>query len=180
MQQGNRWTLIISIVITILIATIGRLIPHLSNATPLASIALLSGFMFNKRAGLLIVSFSLLLSDILLSILHGYPIFGSWTIFSYSGFILITLFAPNLLSQHRYLKLSGYLVSITMLYWVWTNFGTWLLSGIYSHSIIGLEACFTMALPFLRHALLGNVLYTTLFLLCLRPAVNRLQQQMEP
>lgn len=179
MLQANRWTLIIAIVLTLFIATAGRLIPHLANATPLASLALLSGFLFNKRIGLLIIGLGLLISDIVLSVIHGYAIFGSWSLFTYSGFLFITLFSPNLLSQHRYLKLGGYLISVTMVYWVWTNFGTWLLSGLYAHTATGLGSCYLMGLPFLRHAMLGNILFTTLFIICLMPVVSTLKRPME-
>lgn len=178
MQQRNRSTIIVAVVLTFLIATIGRLIPHLANATPLTSLALLSGFLFNKRLGLIIIGSSLLMSDLLLSLIHGYAMFGSWTLFTYSGFLLITFFSPSALSQHRFLKLGGFLVSVTMLYWLWTNLGTWLFSGLYVHTASGLGACYLMALPFLGHAMLGNILYTSLFLICLSPMMKRINRKL--
>lgn len=173
MLQPKKRTLILSAVLAIIIATLGRLIPHLDNATPLASLAILSGTLYNKKIGFILITLSLMLSDLLLSWLHGYSIFGTWSIFTYSGFWMMSLFAPNIESKQRYTKLTLYTVSVTLLFWLWTNFGTWLLSGLYATTLQGLNQCFIMGLPFLRHAILGNLGYMALFVLALQPVVNR-------
>ncbi|MFN7098516.1 MAG: DUF6580 family putative transport protein, partial [Gammaproteobacteria bacterium] len=52
-------------------------------------------------------------------------------------------------------------------YWLWSNLGVWL-AGWYSYSISGLLNCYSMALPFLSHALLGNVCWFALCSLLLK------------
>lgn len=178
MQPRKFWMFATSFLIALIIATVGRLIPHLPNATPLASLALLSGYLFEKRMGLLLIFLSLLISDVLLSFIDGYAAFGAWSVFTYSGFMVITLLSPTVCSQHRFLKLAGYIVGITLFYWVWTNLGTWLVTNIYPRSVYGLWSCFTMGLPFLRNALVGNLIYSSLFLLGINPAVSYFKQQM--
>ncbi|MSP53081.1 MAG: hypothetical protein EXR81_02365 [Gammaproteobacteria bacterium] len=53
----------------------------------------------------------------------------------------------------------------TLAYWLWTNFGTWLMSNMYSHDAAGFLDCYLAALPFLRNALIANIIYILIFYL---------------
>lgn len=150
----------------IIIAILGRIVPHLPNATPLTSLSLLSGVLLTRPKALTATLFSLLISDFLLAYFHHYPVIGSWTLFTYSGFACLVFLGANLSSQSPlrfYLIITGF---VSCLYWLWTNFGVWLLSGIYAHSLAGILMCYIAALPFLRNALCGDLIWMiTLFCL---------------
>lgn len=150
----------------LIIAILGRILPHLPNATPLMSLSLLSGVFLTRPKAILATLITLIISDALLAYLNHYPLLGSWTIFTYSGFVCVALMGAYLSFNT---PLIGYLVTITLLsivYWIWTNFGVWLLSGMYPHSFNGFLICYTVALPFLRNALLGDLIWmVTLYLL---------------
>ena len=49
----------------------------------------------------------------------------------------------------------------SVLFFVWTNFGVWAFWNLYPHTLEGLVACYTAAIPFFRNTLLGDVVYST-------------------
>jgi hypothetical protein len=150
--------------IYIALAVLSRLLPHVPDVTALTSLSVIAGTQFSKTRALGIVLFSLFISDLLLAYFFGYSLVGSWTIFNYSGFILITLFAPYFLTSNKKSALIIYLLCSSFGFWLWTNFGTWLCSGIYPHHINGLTTCYIAALPFLRNAMGGDLIWMGIFL----------------
>lgn len=150
----------------IMIAILGRIVPHLPNATPLTSLSLLSGVLLTRPKALIVTFSSLFISDFLMAYFYHYPAIGSWTLFTYSGFAFVVLMGAKLSAQSSlrlYLITTGF---VSFVYWLWTNLGVWLLSGMYAHSMAGLLICYTSALPFLRNALCGDLIWMmTLFCL---------------
>ena len=47
-----------------------------------------------------------------------------------------------------------------ILFFIITNFGTWLMSGLYPLTSSGLEECFILAVPFFRATLFSTVIYS--------------------
>jgi hypothetical protein len=47
-----------------------------------------------------------------------------------------------------------------VLFFVVTNFGTWLLSGMYPMTASGLTACFVAAIPFFQNTVAGDLFYS--------------------
>ena len=150
---------LINLILWVAIATVGRLVPHPPNATPLAALAILSVIVLPKRWALGLVLVSLCLSDILLSDLNHTAIWGFWSFFTYSGYLLTALFASR---ENRLSSLLSYTVFATFGYWLWTNLGTWLEGVIYAYSWQGLAECYLAAVPFLRNAVIGNLIYLVL------------------
>ncbi|MDF1760630.1 MAG: hypothetical protein P1U40_08855 [Coxiellaceae bacterium] len=144
-------------VLWILIATLGRIVPHLPNMTPLMALSLLAGATLDKKYAVSIVLVSLLLSDAVLAYLLGYPWLGGWSFFVYSGFLTVALVGSRLSLHSKYSKLAMFTVFSSFGYWLWTNLGAWWLS--YAHSLFGLVDCYVLALPFLRNEILGNMLW---------------------
>ena len=54
--------------------------------------------------------------------------------------------------------LGGGIVS-AVLFFIVTNFGVWLVSGMYPLTLAGLSECFVLAVPFFRGTLLGTFVY---------------------
>jgi len=153
---------ILLIVVVFVIGIFSRLIPHLPNATAIISLSLFSAVQFSRTRSLLIVLAMLFFSDLLLSLLNHYPLFGSWSWFTYSGIIVITFFGRKLRENRRWLAIGICGVSACLFFWLWTNFGTFLLAGMYPHTFSGLFTCYFMALPFLGHSLLANLIWLPL------------------
>lgn len=160
-MSTNKYYLIL---LWIFIGVIGRLVPHLSNVTPLTSLCLLSGTIFSRRFSLLLMLFILMLSDISLGWFYDYPVWGSWSFFTYSGVALITLLG-TLFAFDKQLKNAIFMLIISSLFfWIWTNFGVWLFSGMYSKNPSGLFTCYLMAIPFLKNTLIGAILWGIILL----------------
>lgn len=150
----------------IMLACVGRLWPHLPNATPLMALSVMAGMYiplsqqsFAALIQALGVTFSsLFISDIVLHGIHHIPFIGSWTLFTYTGFLLITYFSyqyRNFFQRHL-TRQCGLVFSASFFYWLWTNFGVWL-AGYYSYTVHGLVMCYNQALPFLPQSLLGDL-----------------------
>ncbi len=137
-----------------------RMMPHLSNFSPYSSLVLLSGCEWKKSQALVLTLAGLLISDIALALMYGYSVFGLWSIFTYSGFLAMALGSVYCLGQRRSgVRVALYAISSLFGYWLWTNFGTWLSTDLYAHSLVGLGACLIAGLPFLQNSLLAGLVF---------------------
>ncbi len=50
-------------------------------------------------------------------------------------------------------------ISSSLFFFIWTNFGWWLISGMYEHNLAGLIKCYWMAIPFFKNNLIGNLVF---------------------
>jgi len=135
------------------LGALSRLLPHLPNFTPIGAIALFGGcFIKRKELAYSLPLVILLLSDILIG-------FHSILVFVYFSFLL-TVFIGGLIKEVRILNILGGALLSSILFYVITNFGVWVVSGMYEMSIKGLIECYVMALPFFRYEILGNIFYS--------------------
>ncbi|PIY71128.1 hypothetical protein COY88_01915, partial [Candidatus Roizmanbacteria bacterium CG_4_10_14_0_8_um_filter_35_28] len=144
-----------SIFLIILLAVVARLIPHPPNFAPIAGLALFSGSHFKKKTALLIPLAAMFVSDLFLGLHLVIP-------FVYLSFILTTFIGSKLKS----LKFSNLLLASlgsSVLFFLITNFGVWLMFSMYPKTLEGLVQCYTMAVPFFRNTLLGDLFYTFSF-----------------
>jgi len=155
MQDKNKKFIIIYIVIGVL----GRLIPHPPNVTPLTNLCLFAGSNLSRGLAFITMLICYTISNIALAYFNGYPIFGYWTIFTYSGLAFIVLLGSRLSKSYNIKKLVTYVGVSTFVFWVWSNFGCWLATPLYPKDFNGLISCYIAALPFLRNALLGNLVW---------------------
>ena len=142
----------------IFICIVGRLIPHPANFTPLNNLCFFAGSRLSKRLAFLITLIALLVSDIALAYWQGHPVISSWSIFTYSGFAAIIYLGTKAPNNSTMTTLAYVLIS-SLGFWLWTNFGTWLCSGMYTLTTWGLGSCYLAALPFLRNALCGDLIW---------------------
>jgi hypothetical protein len=167
-------------ILWIFIATLSRLIPHPANVTPFTNLCLLAGSQINKATAFVSMMIALILSDLLLAHIYGYSAFGAWSWFTYSGFAIVILIGTLLRNKLNKKTLLLSVASSSIIYWLWTNFGTWLITSMYAKTWTGLIACYIAALPFLRNSLLGDlgwmlVIWGIYYFLC-QPKTNRAKQ----
>ncbi len=48
----------------------------------------------------------------------------------------------------------------SVLFFIITNFGAWLVGNLYPKTLAGLVSCYVAAIPFFRNTLLGDAVYT--------------------
>jgi len=135
-----------------------RLFPHLPNFNPITAIALFSGVYLTRRTALIIPMIALAVSDYFI----GYYEF-SLMASVYGSFILCALIGFWLKKHKKWYNIGGSAIACSVLFFLVTNFAVWAFTVWYPHTLAGLIQCFTMALPFFRNAMLGDVFYVGVF-----------------
>ena len=132
------------LIVFILIAVCFRLIPHPPNFTPVTSLALFSGIMFQRKwLSILVPIVAMLLSDLVLG-------FGMISLWVYVAFMLVTISGWVL----KQMNVKSILVS-SMIFFIVSNLGVWVLG--YPHTIEGLLMCYTLAIPFFGYSIIGDL-----------------------
>jgi hypothetical protein len=149
-------TRLVAIVIAIFAAAALRLVPHPSNVSPIDAMALFSGAYLQRRGLAFAAPFgALLLSDAVLGFYPGME-------FVYASVAAIVLIGWAIASRKSTLRVGFGAVAGSMLFFIVTNFGVWLASGMYPHSLAGLAACYVAAMPFFQNTLAGDLGYAAL------------------
>ena len=150
----------------ILILSFSRLIPHPPNFTPIIAVGVFSGFYFrNFLLGALIVILSMFIGDLFLGF-HNTMFF---TYISLAASVLIGFLIKHL--KFKEILLSG--LSSSVLFFLVTNFGVWLLSTMYEKSLDGLLQSYVLAIPFFHNTLISTLLYLVVFKLLLEFTVKK-------
>lgn len=140
----------------ILIGIIARLLPHPANFAPISALALFSGAYLSKKNALIIPLIAMFISDIFLGFHTTMP-------FVYLSFILIALLGQTQSNKIKFTNILALSLSGSLLFFIITNFGVWATTHIYGHTLQGLIDCYTLAIPFYRNTLLGDLVYTGAF-----------------
>lgn len=135
-------------------AAASRLIPHPPNLTPVVAMALFGGAQFSdKRAAFLVTFGALLLSDLVIG-------FHSQVIATYGCLALVVGIGFWLRQRKSAGNILIAALASSVMFFIVTNFGVWLIDTLYPKTMNGLVECFTMALPFFRNTLAGDMLFT--------------------
>jgi len=154
-MTGNS-TRLVAIVTAIFVAAALRLLPHPPNFSPIDGMALFSGAYLGRRGLAFAAPFgALLLSDAILGFYPGIE-------FVYTSVAAIVLIGWLLASNKSVFRITGGAVAGSVLFFVVTNFGVWLGSGMYAHSVAGVVDCYVKAWPFFQKTLLGDLFYSAL------------------
>jgi hypothetical protein len=147
---------LVAILSAIAAAAVLRLVPHPPNFTPIGAMALFSGAYLGRRGLAFAAPFgAMLLSDAVIGFHSGMP-------FVYASVAVIVLLGWIVLSRVSPLRVAGAAVASSVLFFLLTNFGTWLLSGMYPLTASGLAACYVAAVPFFQNTLAGDLLFSGL------------------
>ena len=151
--MNSKLWIIIATIFALALFRLGQWIP---NVSPIAAMALFAGAQFTDRKMAFIVPLSaLLLSDLLLG-LH------SSMLFVYAAFAIIV--ALGRLIRHRQDFWSVLLATLggSLLFFLLTNFGSWLSHDNYAADISGLMQSYIAGIPFYRNTLIGDLLFSAL------------------
>ena len=123
------------------------------NVSPITALALFSGaYLADRKLALLIPVVAMLIGDLVLG-LHNIMFF------TYGAFILIALigmFISSRLCGHVVIAAS--LIS-SVLFFMVTNLGVWMVSGFYPMTLDGLMMSYTAAIPFFQMTLMGDLFF---------------------
>ena len=167
--------IILSIVV---LAALYRLIPFqvegysLYNFTPIGAIALFSGTLLGKKLKSALIPMGImLLSDLAIQLVGGIG-FHAEMPFVYGAFLLTYFMGRNGLSNKiTGSRILGASVLSSLAFFVITNFGSWILSPVYTKDLSGLLTCYVAAIPFYNpgdflssfalNGLLGDLFFNT-------------------
>jgi hypothetical protein len=138
-----------------------RLVPHIPNFTPVAALALFGGARFEKKFWAFALPLAaMLLSDVLLELFTGAG-FHSGMPVVYATFAVIVGMGL-LLHRHRGVVNTGVAaLAASLLFFLTTNFATWVSGELYPRTAAGLLACYIAAVPFFGPTLAGDLFYVT-------------------
>lgn len=140
----------------VLFSIVTRLLPHLPNMAPIGALALFTGSRYSTKKALVTVLITMFISDIFL----GFHSMMIWVYASYISIVLVShLFKKNI--RGKMIFTSSIFASV--LFYIITNFGVWISGSMYTHSFEGLVQSYTMAIPFFRYTMIGDILYTSVF-----------------
>lgn len=132
-----------------------RLLPHEANFAPVAAIALLSGAVLERHYALLVPLGILAISDAMI---------GSYSSISFTWTAFILIAGYGMLFRHssfgKRVLLGG--VGSALIFFIVSNFGVWVASGMYPPTLAGLIDCYYMAIPFFRATLVSDLVYSGL------------------
>jgi len=152
----NKQKIIISSFL-IVFAIVSRLfLRDLPNVETITITALLAGSILGVGYALVIPLTAIAITDIWIGN-------NSILLFTWSAWVLIGLSGLLLKKQKKdtfrfSLQLTGLGITASLLFFLWTNFGVWLMwPKMYPMTLSGLVQCYVMGLPFLKYNLLGNL-----------------------
>ena len=138
----------------IFLMVFSRIIPHPPNFTPIIAVAIMSGYFFKKIYISFIVLFAaMLLSDLFLGFYQNmFLVYLSLFFITYIFFTISKrIDGKNLFIYSFFASLIFYLV---------TNFGVWLLGNMYQKNLSGLIQCYYFAIPFFTKTILSTIIFS--------------------
>jgi hypothetical protein len=79
----------------------------------------------------------------------------------YGCYILIALLGVAISQQINYTKVMGVTLLSSLLFFVISNFGVWFCYNMYTHDFAGLISCYIAGVPFLKNAVMGDLIFST-------------------
>ena len=139
-------------IILIIILASSRIVPHPHNFTPILAVGVFAGFYFKQ---FFLSSFIVIVSMFIGDIYFG---FHNTMLFTYIALAAATglgLFIKRL--KFTEILFSG--LSSSACFFIITNFGVWLVSGMYEANLNGLLQSYVMAIPFFHNTLISTLFF---------------------
>jgi len=165
MKSESKKTIVIS-GLFILFGAFSRLFTFLPNFSALESLALFGGaYIALRYVAILIPLAAMFLSDIVINNTiarpffpnhDGFVLFSDYMIWNALAIVLIVLFGRYFLKKVNLLNGIFGILGATAIFWIISNIGAWLSSGLFPLTFAGMIENFAFALPFLKNSLLGN------------------------
>jgi hypothetical protein len=132
-----------------------RLLLHTWNVSPVAASALFAGLMLRRRwLALLVPLAALALSDAVIG-------FDDWRMASVVYAALALPAVAGILGRRfgaaRVVVPAA--LACSLIFFAATNLAVWAFSGMYSLDLAGLTQCYTLALPFLKYTIAGDLFW---------------------
>lgn len=150
----------LSVVISFILIIIGvgaRLLPHAPNVTPLTAIALFAATYLSIRYAAAIILATMVLTDFWIG---AYD----WRVMAavYGSLLLAGAIGLLVRKKISFITAGAGALAASVLFFAITNWAVWQFGTMYNHSMAGLMQSYTMAIPFFKNSLLGDLGYTAI------------------
>lgn len=136
-----------------------RIINHNYSIAPnleiVTAVSVLAALMIGFRGAIIVPLGSMIISDLFIG--NSSIFIFTWSSFATIGMLAMMLRKLNHKPKIQILGSFGFAILSSFLFFAITNFGVWL-QGWYPATMAGLVSCFTMAIPFYRTMLIGNMI----------------------
>ncbi len=136
-----------------LVLAASRFIPHPPNFTSLIALSFYVPAFLGRKYILALIS-SFFITDLLIG-------FHSTMLFTWGSVLIIGLFS-NFFLKNIFLRISGALLG-AIIFFIVTNFGVWITSGMYTLNLNGLLSSYLLGLPFFGFSALSTLIFSALF-----------------
>lgn len=133
----------------------GRLLSHPWNVTPLTAVALFAASYMGFRQSLFLTFAIMLVSDLCIGFYQWevmFAVYLSFALASYIGSVWNT--------QKTVWSIVGVSIGSSLLFFIITNYAVWQFTPLYTHTLIGLQEAYIMAIPFFKNSCIGDLMYT--------------------
>lgn len=131
-----------------------RFLPHPPNFSPVMAVALFGSAVFaNRYLGLFIALAAMAVSDIGLGAHSTQP-------FVYVAMAGAGAIGFMLRKDRTVTKIVGATLAGSVLFFLTTNFGVFVMQNMYAKNLQGLVECYAMALPFFQNSLAGDMVFS--------------------
>lgn len=161
--------------IVICFGAIYRLMPHPHNFTPVGAMALIGGmYLGRKKLALIIPVVILFLSDFILNNTinriffeeqTGLIVWSEYMTYNYIAILLTVFIGFALTKSSTFNKIIGGSLATSIVFFVVTNFGSWLTMPFYTKDFAGLTSSYAAGVPFFANTLMSDALFIGLFVL---------------
>jgi hypothetical protein len=157
------------------------------NFAPVAAIALCGPALFPRRVALVLPLAVLAVSDVILNLHYGAPLFSTAMLARYVALGLIALAGLWLRSCRNPLLWLGACAGGSTVFYLITNTASWTADPGYAKTLAGFVQALTTGLPgylptwmFFRNTLVGDFVFTLLIALCLVASRRQPQPVADP
>jgi hypothetical protein len=145
------------LIIPLLLIILGlsaRLLPHAPNFTPIFAIAMFGALYLPKKYALVLPLVAMFVSDIFIG-------FYSWQIMLavYGSFLFAGVFGLAIRKKKNFFSVISVTLLSSVFFFIITNTAVWAFGTMYTPNLSGLFQSYTMAIPFFKNSLLGNLFY---------------------
>lgn len=135
------------------LGAVARFLPHPPNFTPVGSVSLFAGARLPRWQAYLVPLLLMAITDLVLR-------FSPATPFVYASFLISVWIGRRLRTTESGWRIAAAALACSTQFFVVTNFGTWIATGYYPHTLAGLAACYTAAIPFFGYTVAGDLFYS--------------------
>ncbi|EMM75362.1 hypothetical protein QMM42_03230 [Leptospira santarosai] len=147
----------------VILSGISRLLPHPPNFTLVGAMTVYSGARIQGWKSFAYPTFTILITDFILSKIHGFDWFYEGLPLVYCSLLINVLLGRIFLKTDRKLiSVFGVTLLASAQFFVLSNFSVWAFSSFYPKTSEGLLTCYIAAIPYFGGTLLGDLIYTSI------------------